>query len=140
MDGTRVRIEAKIHETAEHGRVLEFVITGAHQHDHPQCAELIRSAAKELENEIVCQRAKAIIINLLGFDYSFGDEIGVLFLHPYMVLARTGGGKIAVVASGHTAACLDSLFKHGHLDLMFGATRQDLASALEKMTEIRAWK
>jgi GGDEF domain-containing protein len=121
--------------------VLEFVLTGVIQHGHPQSAELVRRVAKQLKNEIACQQAKAVTINLLDFDEcSVGDEIVGLFMTLYSVLARFGGGKIAIVAAGRTATSLDSILKGCRLDLLLGTTRQDLASALAQMTDIPVMK
>lgn len=99
-------------------------------------AELTRRVAKELQDEIARSRTRAVIVNLLGFDYSFGNEIGELLIAPYVILARSGGGKIAILASGQTAASLDNLLTAGHLDSMLGRTCPDLASALAQMKQI----
>jgi anti-anti-sigma factor len=127
--------ESRLHETAAHGRVLEFVLTGAIPHARPDSAGLARRAGDELKNEIARHQPRAVVVNLLDFDPSFGNEIGTLFLTTYMALAHSGGGEMAILAAGQTAIELDNFLKAGHLDSMYGTTHRDLGSALAKMTK-----
>ena len=135
-DTTTFSSESNVVETASNGRVLEFIVRGAMSHDSWNSVDLTRRAARELNDEIARSGARAVVVNLLAFDYSFGNEIGELLLAPYMTLARSGGGRMAIVAAGQTAASLDSLLTAGHLDSLLGRTCPDMASALAHMTEI----
>jgi anti-anti-sigma factor len=136
LKATTFSSESRIHETAAHGRVLEFVLTGAIPDERPDSAELARRAGDELKQEIARCQPRAVVVNLLDFDPSFGHDIVTLLLAPHMALAHSGGGEMAILATGQTATELDNFLKTGRLDSIFGTTHRDLASALAKMTNI----
>ena len=137
---TKFRHEYRILEAGEHGRVLEFVLTGAIPHQHPRSPKLYQHLSRQFEEAVARERPAAVILNLLGFHYSFGNEIGTILLAPYTSLARSGGGKIAIVATGQTAASLDGLLKSGHLHPLFGRIHPDTQAALSHMTSVPAAK
>ena len=126
---------SRLHDDAEHECVLEFVLTGAIPPGSAESAELARRAGNEMEKEIARYQARAVVINLLDFGASFGNEIVALLFAPYFALARSGGGEMAIVAAGQAATNLDNLLKTNRLDALYGTTKPDLASALANMTK-----
>ena len=128
--------ETRLHETAGHGRVLEVVLVGALEHEMPESSQLVQLAGAAAADEIGRLRPAAVVVNLIEFDYSFGNELGALFLTPYRKLSDAGGGGFAIVATGQTAASVDSLIKSGHLESLFGSPHPDMVAALANLTEV----
>src|SRR5438874_5669361 len=127
-----------LHETAAHGRVLEFVLTGQIPHERRDSAELYRQIGIDIRNALAQNQANALVLNLLDFDYSFGNEIGTILLGPYIALARSGGGKIAFIAVGRTASSLTSLAIAGLNKVFELKMHPNLETALNDMTAVPA--
>lgn len=136
----RFNSDSRTHDGTPHGRVLELIVSGGVSHELPEAAALMRSIGADMSDEVQRRQAKVVVLNLREFEHSFGNEIIGILLPPYMALAALGGGKIAVVAEGETAAGLSSLLSAGHLEPLFGAVHPDLQSALADLTEVAGRK
>jgi hypothetical protein len=86
--------------------------------------ERMRQAIHEA---LIVHRPAALVIDLCGFEYRFGDWIGSV---PLQALRTLGRGRVCVLTSGETAAALGSLWevsKLGQLIPLVGDLREALS-------------
>ena len=99
----------------DRGTIQVISFTGTHTHHWPPGA----SVQDFIETEIRKARPAACLFDFLGYEYTFGNEIG----GPIMAPLLYGGPPcppIAIVAQGLTARSLKSLFRAGNLDKIAG--------------------
>ena len=97
------------------GTFLKIVFEGIHTHHWPPGARV----QEFVETEIRKVRPSACLFDFLGYEYTFGNEIG----GPIMAAIVYGGAPptpVAIVAQGLTARSLKSLFAFGNLDKITG--------------------
>jgi hypothetical protein len=99
----------------DRGTIQVISFTGTHTHHWPPGS----SVQDFVETEIRKARPSACLFDFLGYEYTFGNEIG----SPIMAALVYGGSPptpIAIVAQGLTARSLKSLFAFGNLDKIVG--------------------
>lgn len=126
----------EVWNASEHGRVLAFVLQGAIPHDDSKSATLYQSLSHALRDAIAQDHPGTVILDLRGFQYSLGNEIAAILLTPFVALAASGGGKMAIVATGPTAANLNTLLRSGNLDRVLGTVHPDRGAALSHLTRV----
>lgn len=107
-------IQTRILEETDHGAIQEISFVGIHHHHWPDHATGRRVQAF-MESEIREARPAACLFDFLGYDYTFGNEIG----GPIGAALLYGGPPcppIAIVAAGRTGRSLRSLFVDSNLD------------------------
>src|SRR5512137_2447690 len=100
-------------DDAKRGIRIEISFSGIHEHHWPAGAGT--KIQEFVEGEIRRVRPAACLYDFLGYDYSWGNEIG----GPIMAALLYGGAPpppIAIVAQGRTARSLKSLFAVSMLD------------------------
>jgi hypothetical protein len=98
-------------DDARRGVRLEISFSGVHDHNWP-AGERIHEF---VEGEIRKARPAACLYDFLAYDYSWGNEI----MGPIMAAIIYGSAPplpVAIVAQGHTARSLKSLFAGSMLD------------------------
>ena len=90
------RGDATVRETASGARILEIVFVGKHEHIDSH------GMGTYLEEQIDLNMPAAVVLNLIDFKYSWGNDMGNLFgpllLKPF-----------CIIAEGVTARSLQSL-------------------------------
>jgi hypothetical protein len=102
---------SSILETNAAGPVLEVAFRGLHDWEHG------RTMDAYIRERVDAELPAAIVINLLEYDYEFGNDLAGLFaawLHP--------SGRVrpvCIAAHGRTLRCLKSLFQGAGVILPF---------------------
>ena len=109
------------------GSVIEFTFRGVHHWAHgPQMMRYIETVLAE-------ETAAAIVIDLHGYSYEFGNDLFGLFTVGFDKVARRIR-PVCVVARGQTQVSLKSLLAASNmgrmLDVTFVSTPADLAEWL----------
>ena len=114
-------LRSAILEGAPGGEILHVSCHGVHDWTHgPRIAEY---AQRLLATNAVA----AVIINLLEYEYVFGNDLAALFVTFYDKNAKTLRPS-CIVATGKTRTAIESLFREGNmlscLDLTFALHRR----------------
>jgi hypothetical protein len=131
MSDSLLSFSHALHAAAGCGRVLEVVVVGQH---FGGCACEMNDY---ITGAIIAHTPEVLIINLLGFQYEFGDDVGGVLVSACSALHRMGGpGVCRVVAQGATAASLGTLLDLGKILPLFGGRLYgDVESALSSCTQ-----
>ena len=118
---------SKVHENPTYGRVLEVAFAGSsegEQHPFP--------AGKILQEEVAKHLPEHLVINLLEFDYRFGDALPGALVAGLVAAHKLGPGrKVRILAAGQTSANLDKVLTEFKTANLFGGqTYSDMDTAL----------
>ena len=92
---------------SDRGDVLEFEFAGTHDSTHGS------RMCNYIEERLTTAQVSAVIINLLGYEYEFGNDVFALFL-----VGHRGGRDwlpICILARGKTRAAFESLLRAAQL-------------------------
>jgi hypothetical protein len=114
FEATDLIIRTQILEANEPAAILEISFSGIHHHHWPDY-ETGRRVQAFMESEIRALRPAACLFDFLGYDYTFGNEIGEPI---FSTLYYCGPPRppFAIVAAGRTGRSLRGLFAFGNLD------------------------
>ena len=91
-------------------RVLLVGFAGEHHYSHgPEMASQLRSA-------VAAERPDGILVDLLQYDYEFGNDVCGVFTGGYHKESRTVV-PTCIVAAGRTRACMEALYTAGNFKL-----------------------
>jgi hypothetical protein len=91
-------------------RVLHVAFAGEHHYSHgPEMASHLRSA-------VGAERPDGILVDLLQYDYEFGNDVCGVFTAGYHKESRTLV-PTCIVATGGTRACMEALYRAGNFKL-----------------------
>jgi hypothetical protein len=128
------RIESALIRTTALGRsVLHVSVQGQHHWTHgPKLYDHIQQLIRE-------EQPGGILLDFLGYEYAFGNDVGCLFLVGF---DRTSGvhRPLAMLAKGHTRAALGTLAaltKLRSFDACFVDTLEEALSWLSSVTSER---
>jgi len=107
---------------------VAFAGRGGLGSDGNQDGERMREAIREV---LAVHGPTALVIDLSGFTYTFGNWIGAV---PLTALEALGAGRVCVLATGNTAGALHSLWALAKLDAVIPLF-QELSGALAYMSE-----
>ena len=118
----------KIYESPKWGRVLEIALAGS------QSQEVSSRGRKILEEEVARHRPQYLVINLLGFDSLFGNDLVGALVTGAAVMRKLGAERqTRILAAGRTAATLERVLPLMRMESLFGGRiHADLESALEQ--------
>lgn len=119
----------EVYESPIYGRVLEIALTGSQ-------SQVVSSRGREIiKEEVARHRPQYLVLNLLGFDSVFGNDlIGALASGALAMRELGGGGKTGILAKGRTAATLKRVLPLMKIEFLFGGRiHSDLESALSNL-------
>lgn len=124
-----------LHAAPDCGLALEVIVVGQH------CEGAAREMQNYITGAIAAHQPAVLIINLIGFRYVFGDDVGGALVSAHCVLHSLGGPRMCrVVAQGTTAESLETLLRFGKILPLFGGRLfGDLESALSDARSL-AWE
>ena len=91
-------------------RVLVVAFAGEHHYSHGL------QMASQLRGAVAAERPDGILVDLLQYDYEFGNDVCGLFIAGYNKESRTLV-PTCIVAIGKTRACMEALYTAGHFKL-----------------------
>ena len=103
---------SSIIETTAAGPVLEVAFRGLHDWEHG------RKMDAYIRERVDAEMPAAIVINLLEYDYEFGNDLAGLFAAS-MYRRPPPLRPVCMAAQGRTLRCLKSLFRGSRLELVF---------------------
>jgi hypothetical protein len=116
---SQLQCEFKVLEDLPAGEIVEFIFKGKHESTHG------REMGKYICDTLVSRAVAAIVVNLLDYEYRFGNDIGQLCVACFdqtRKVQRSG----RIVATGKTHKSLHSLLEVTNLlnllDLRFASS------------------
>jgi len=105
---------------------MRFEFTGTHDYTHGP------KICKYIQEHLTTRQVSGVIVDLLGYEYEFGNDLFGLFLAG---CDREGRGwlPVCILAEGGTRASLESLLREGNLGSLADMTgfSSSRAEALE---------
>ena|SRR5215472_12987926 len=107
-------------------RILHVTFVGEHHRSHGVQMQ------SRLQDAVASERPLGVLIDLLKYEYEFGNDVSVLFLAGWHRKSKTLV-PTCIVAIGKTRASLESLYRAGSFEL------EPYLSFAESAVEALAW-
>jgi len=105
-----LRGESRIVSTGSGERILVVTFAGAHHYSHGS------QMASQIETAVGMERPAGVLVDLIGYEYEFGNDVCELFCAGYHKESRTLV-PTCIVAAGKTRACMETLYTAGNFEL-----------------------